>query len=192
MTSTATSTYVDENTRSVLSEIEFIDGDDPTQIVKCQECKGRAPYADMIRVICHSKCMDCERRFSQVSDLARMQCNIIAELLARSEREPPFPCDEPSCKRYDKRGIVDRGLCHGSCNRCSSYTYRSEKEHRKYCYPPVDGIVDPKLPRPYLEIVEPVPRLRILRNMTDEEELVCQSILYPSIPRNPTQADTIN
>jgi hypothetical protein len=45
-----------------------------------------------------------------------------------------------------------------------------------------------KLPRPYIEIVE----LRIPRNMTDEEELACQSILYPSIPRNPTQADTIN
>ena len=28
--------------------------------------------------------------------------------------------------------------------------------------------------------------------MTDEEELACQSILYPSIPRNPTQADTIS
>ena len=27
--------------------------------------------------------------------------------------------------------------------------------------------------------------------MTDEEELACQSILYPSIPKNPTQADTI-
>ena len=28
--------------------------------------------------------------------------------------------------------------------------------------------------------------------MTVEEELACQSILYPSIPRNPTQADAIN
>ena len=35
MTATAKSTYVDEDTWSVLSEIESIDGDDPTQIVKC-------------------------------------------------------------------------------------------------------------------------------------------------------------
>ena len=46
-------------------------------------------------------------------------------------------------------------------------------------------------PRPYMEIVEPLPKLRFPRSMTDEEELACQSILHPSIPRNPTQADTI-
>jgi hypothetical protein len=34
MTTTVTSTYIDENTWSVLSELESIDGDDPTQIVK--------------------------------------------------------------------------------------------------------------------------------------------------------------
>ena len=34
MTTTVKSTYVDEDTWSVLSEIESIDGDDPTQIVK--------------------------------------------------------------------------------------------------------------------------------------------------------------
>ena len=90
MTSTAKSTYVDEDAWSVLSEIESIDGDDPTQIVKCPECKGRVPYADMIREICHSKCQDCERRFSHVIELAQVQCNIIGDLLARSEREPLF------------------------------------------------------------------------------------------------------
>jgi hypothetical protein len=146
----------------------------------------------MIREICHSKCMDCERRFSHVSELAQMQCNIIGELLVRSEREILFQCDEPSCKRYDKLGIVTRGLCHGPCKRCRSFEYRSEKEQRKYCYLPVRSIVDPKLPRPYMEIVEPVPRLRIPSNMTDEEELTCRSILYSSIPRNHSQEDTIN
>jgi hypothetical protein len=90
MTSTATSTYVDQDTWSVLSEIESIGGDEPTQIVTCQECKERVPYADMIRKICHNKCMDCERRFSHVFRIAQMQCNIIGELLARSEREPLF------------------------------------------------------------------------------------------------------
>ena len=70
--------------------------------------------------------------------------------------------------------------------------YTSQWEGTQEVYPPVSGIVDPKLPHPYMEIIEPVPRLRIPRNMTDEEELACQSILYPSIPRNPTQADTIN
>ena len=85
MTATAKSTCVDEDTWSVLSKIESIDGDDPTQIVKCPECKGQVPYADMIQEICHSKCMDCERRFSHVSELALVQCNIIGELLARSE-----------------------------------------------------------------------------------------------------------
>ena len=34
MTTTAKSTYVDEDTWSVLSEIESIDGDDPMQLVK--------------------------------------------------------------------------------------------------------------------------------------------------------------
>ena len=43
-----------------------------------------------------------------------------------------------------------------------------------------------------MKIDEPTPRLRIPRNMTDEEELACQSILHPSMPRNPTQTDTIN
>ena len=90
MTATAKSTYVDENIWSVLSEIESIDGDDPTQIVKCLECKEPVPYADMIRVIRHSKCQDCERRFSHVSELAQMQCIIIGELLARSKRKPQF------------------------------------------------------------------------------------------------------
>ena len=99
MTATAKSTYVDEDTWSVLSEIESIDDDDPTQIVKCLECNGRVPCADMIREICHSKCQDCERRFSHVSELAQMQCNIIGELLGRSEREPQFQCDKSSCKR---------------------------------------------------------------------------------------------
>ena len=42
-----------------------------------------------------------------------------------------------------------------------------------------------------MEIVKPVPRLRFSRSMTDKEEFACQSILYPSIPRSPTQADTI-
>ena len=67
MTSTDTSTFVDPDTWSVMSEIESVDGEDPAQIVKCQECKGRVPYADMIREICHSKCMDCERRFLHVT-----------------------------------------------------------------------------------------------------------------------------
>ena len=127
-----------------------------------------------------------------MTELAQMQCNIIGDLLTRSEREPLFQCDKPTCKRYDKRGLVDRGLCHGYCKICRSYTYRSEKEHRKYCYPPLSGIVNPRHPRPHMEIVEPIPRLRIPRDMTDEEELACQSILYPSIPRNPTVKDTIN
>ena len=99
MTATAKSTYVDEDTWSVLSEIESIDDDDPTQIVKCLECKGRVPYADMIREMCHNKCIDCERHFSHVSELAQVQCNIIGELLARSERQPLFQCSKPSCKR---------------------------------------------------------------------------------------------
>ena len=43
-----------------------------------------------------------------------------------------------------------------------------------------------------MEIVEPTPNLRFPRDMTDEEELACQSILYPIIPRNPTVEDTIN
>ena len=34
MTSTDTSTFVDQDTWSVLSEIESVDGDDPAQIVK--------------------------------------------------------------------------------------------------------------------------------------------------------------
>ena len=146
----------------------------------------------MIREICHSKCQDCERRFSHVSELAQMQCNIIGELLARSKRKPQFQYDKPSCKRYDQIGIVTRGLCHDYCKICRSYEYRCEKEHKKYCFPPVRGIRDPRNPRPYMEIVEPIPRLRYSRSMTDKEELACQSILYPSIPRNPTQADTIN
>ena len=98
MTATAKSTYVDEDTWSVLSEIESIDGDDPTQIVKCLERKERVPYADMIREICHSKCQDSERRFPHVSELAQVQCNIIGELLARSERQPLLQCSKPSCK----------------------------------------------------------------------------------------------
>jgi hypothetical protein len=118
MTATAKSTYVDEDTWSVLSEIETIDGDDPTQIVKFLKCNGRYPYADMIREICHSKCLYCERRFSHVFKLAQMQCNIIGELLARSERELLFQCDIPTCKRYDKRVIVDRDLCRGPCKIC--------------------------------------------------------------------------
>ena len=46
---TVKSTYTDEDTWSILSEIESIDSADPTQIVKCPECKGRVQYADMIR-----------------------------------------------------------------------------------------------------------------------------------------------
>ena len=192
MTSTVTSTYVDKDTWSVLSELESIEGDDPTQIVKCLECKGRVPYADMIREICHSKCQDCERRFSHVTEDAQEQCEIIGELLARSERSILFQCDKTTCKRYDEIGIVDRGLCHGQCKICRSWTYRSEWEHRKYCYPPVSGIRDPRNPRPYMEIVEPIPNLRFPREMTDREELACQSIRYPSLPRNPTVEETIN
>ena len=145
----------------------------------------------MIREICHSKCMDCERRFSHVSELALVQCNIIGELLARSEREPLFQCSKPSCKRYDQIGIVRRGLCHDYCQICRSYEYRSKEEHKKYCFPPVRGIRNPMNPRPYMEIVEPIPRLRFPRSMTDEEELACQRILYSSIPRNPTQENRI-
>jgi hypothetical protein len=39
MTTTVTSTYVDKDTWSVLLELESIEGDDPTQIDKCLECK---------------------------------------------------------------------------------------------------------------------------------------------------------
>ena len=120
-----------------------------------------------------------------------MQCNIIGELLARSKRQPLFQRSIPSCKRYDQIGIVTRGLCHHYCKICRSYEYRSEKEHKKYCFPPVSGIRNPMNPCPYMEIDEPIPKLRFPRSMTDKEELACQSILYPSIPRNPTQADTI-
>ena len=118
MTATAKSTYVDEDTWSVLPEIESKDGDDPTQIVKCTECKGKVAYADMIREICHRTCMDCERSFSHLSELALVQCNIIGELLARSERQPLFQCSKPSCKRYDRIGIVKCGLCHDYCQIC--------------------------------------------------------------------------
>ena len=42
-----------------------------------------------------------------MSELALVQCNIIGELLARSEREPLFQCSKPSCKRYDQIGMSD-------------------------------------------------------------------------------------
>ena len=165
MTATATSPYVDEDTWSVISEAESIDSADPTQIVKCSECKGKVAQADMTREICHDKCMDCERRFSHVTELAQVQCNIIGELLSRSERVPLFQCSEPSCKRYDRLGIVKRGLCHGYCKICRSPDYRSEEEHKKYCFSPVHGIRNPMYPRPYMPIVEPIPRLRFPRSM---------------------------
>ena len=56
---------------------------------------------------------------------------------------------------------------------------------------PVGTIADPRHPCPYMEIVEPIPRLQFSRSTADEEELACQSILYPSIPRNPTQENRI-
>ena len=140
-------------------------GEDPAQLVKCPECKGRVAYADMIRELCHRTCIDCERRFSHVTDLALVQCNIIGELLARSEREPLYQCSKPSCKRYDKYWIVSRGLCHDNCKICRSYECRGEEEHKKYCFPPVRGIRNPMNPCPYMEIVEPMPQLRFPRGV---------------------------
>ena len=46
MTATATSTYVDEDTWSVMSK--SIDSADPTQRVKCPECKEQVAQADML------------------------------------------------------------------------------------------------------------------------------------------------
>ena len=104
-----------------------------------------------------------------MSELAQIQCNIVGELLARSERKPLFQCDKPSFKRYEQIGIVTRGgLCHDYCKICRSYEYRSEEEHKKYCFSPVSGIRNPMNPRPYMEIVEPIPRLQFPRSMTDE------------------------
>ena len=50
------STYVDNDTWSTLSSDEYYDGNDPTTIVKCKECKTRVPYADMVRETCHRNC----------------------------------------------------------------------------------------------------------------------------------------
>ena len=46
---TGESTHVDEDTWSILSEIESIDGEDPAQLVKCPECRPQFPHRLLFR-----------------------------------------------------------------------------------------------------------------------------------------------
>jgi hypothetical protein len=49
-TSTEPLTFVDEDTWTVYLERGLEVGDNPTEIVRCLECRGKAAYADMSRV----------------------------------------------------------------------------------------------------------------------------------------------
>jgi hypothetical protein len=132
------STYVDNNTWSTPSSDENYDGNDPTTILKCKECKARVPYADMIRKICHQICNDWEMRFSHATPHAIVQCEIIIIKISRDDIADIFQCKV--CKRWDTPFRVERILCHDTCNICREFQFNSEAEHRKYCYTPVHCI----------------------------------------------------
>ena len=71
ITSTEPSTFVDEDTWSVESDCPSGTEDDPTEVVRCFECKAKTSRADMKRGICHGKCQDCEQRFSHATEKGR-------------------------------------------------------------------------------------------------------------------------
>jgi hypothetical protein len=72
--STEPSSFVDENTWSVESECPSRTGEDPTEEVRCLECRARTSRADMERGICHRKRQDVNR--DSHMQLKRFDCNV--------------------------------------------------------------------------------------------------------------------